>query len=1023
MDRRASLSPTKAKKLTKTKAKKTAKKTRNEPGNPKESDLDNIDSEEDGNEDDDDYDIAADGTIINAAESDSDQSDSEDSASSGDHGSQDSQDEDEDGTRSGSDEAEESNSEEDDEEEKEEEDASDSDSKDSQDSQVIVEKAAKMNKENRKKRRKQRKPSQVPELVSLPPTRFTAKRTSIIPIGMNRFPKQPVIQKAALPQPTNPAELIPPAANAEVVPETSRSLSVPPVTRSSRNSFSPGSDSQRVRFGSSGVGSQRAKSSLATPRSLPETLPKYNRLPYRMTPISPGTHNPPPPSSSSSTTHMSTVKEENKTLANVFETSAGFKKARIGSETHSKNVQIGFKPHASNGQAFIPISQHTHHAVSQYPFHSRGHSRQGSGRNITSWQSHHRRMEYNDYVRSVSRQSAEEAIQRVKTAEEEAKKEAEAKLVPSMPDIETVVEEAQKTARVQTYQEYRQRMLAERMQRGIAEEREINVTNSENAITSNMEAEALDEKTAENSPLKPLSQSGRLSFVLHPNSAEDDTERGGAASTSLETPPATFKSQTSQLSTFPRATPTTPQSRYRQPMSITEREAHAPTPGDIILGRRGSLHAIPTRTKLTESEMDLLTSTTGQFRGGNQRDPHARFLKRTLKGVKLSGPNLSIPTPISKTFYTAEKRVIDRAKNDFSSKHSKRIQNAQAMREHEWAVAKNKYTVEGGPETGILSGIGDEMDEAHHAIEEYQLRLLKVSNPAKYKRFMEREKAKSFLLGKYEVLEQLRIQIVSKTTSLRQYHEYFSDLSRENTELKRKYEDISHRVNTLISKTLEENETCNLDIVRVDRERKQQHQTLKQSFDEFEAQSEHDIGRLEFKADMTSKTVDRITEEIDKLMEFKSLKESNPTAIAGKIQIAIQEREDHYKSMSSHLDQIVADWKTDQADIEATWMVKVQALIDQMGDSLKVTVSSNPVDMYYQNARLRHEISIHKSQAAKAEHEITTLMLQRKTMSERQFTSRDKRRDVLKLKNLMTCTPDMEFEVKPRNLLVKEIGV
>ncbi|TPX73191.1 hypothetical protein CcCBS67573_g05534 [Chytriomyces confervae] len=877
MDRRASLSPTKAKKLTRIKAKKTAKKTRNEPGNPKESDLDNIDSEEDGNEDDDDYDIAADGTIINAAESDSDQSDSEDSASSVDHGSQDSQDEDEDGTRSGSDEAEESNSDEDDEEEKDEEDASDSDSKDSQDSQVIVEKAAKINKENRKKRRKQRKPSQVPELVSLPPTRFTAKRTSIIPIGMNRFPKQPVIQKAALPQPTNPAELIPPPANAEVVPETSRSLSVLPVTRSSRNSFSPGSDSQRVRFGSSGVGSQRAKSSLATPRSMPETLPKYNRLPYRMTPISPGTNNP-PPSSSSTTTHMSTVKEENNTLANVFETSTGFKKARVGSETHSKNVQIGFKPHASNGQAFIPISQHTQHAVSQYPFHSRGHSRQGSGRNLTSWQSHHRRMEYNEYVRSVSRQSAEEAIQRVKTAEEEAKKEAEAKLVPSMPDIETVVEEAQKTARVQTYQEYRQRMLAERMQRGIAEEREINVTNSENAIMSNMEAEALDEKTAENSPLKPLSQSGRLSFVLHPNSAVDDTE-GGAASTSLETPPATFKSQTSQLSTFPRATPTTPQSRYRQPMSITEREAHAPTPGDIILGRRGSLHAIPTRTKLTESEMDLLTSTTGQFRGGNQRDPHARFLKRTLKGVKLSGPNLSIPTPISKTFYTAEKRVIDRAKNDFASKHSKRIQNAQAMREHEWAVAKNKYTVEGGPETGILSGIGDEMDEAHHAIEEYQLRLL------------------------------------------------------------------------------------------------------------------------------------------------KSLKESNPTAIAGKIQIAIQEREDHYKSMSSHLDQIVADWKTDQADIEATWMVKVQALIDQMGDSLKVTVSSNPVDMYYQNARLRHEISIHKSQAAKAEHEITTLMLERKTMSERQFTSRDKRRDVLKLKNLMTCTPDMEFEVKPRNLLVKEIGV
>ena len=64
-----------------------------------------------------------------------------------------------------------------------------------------------------------------------------------------------------------------------------------------------------------------------------------------------------------------------------------------------------------------------------------------------------------------------------------------------------------------------------------------------------------------------------------------------------------------------------------------------------------------------------------------------------------------------------------------------------------------------------------------------------------------------------------------------------------------------------------------------------------------------------------------------------------------------------------------------------------------------------------------------KADLEKSESDGTASFQERQKIFEEFEKVKDKRRNVLKLKEQMTCTADMEFEVKPRNLLVKELGV
>ncbi|ORY41333.1 hypothetical protein BCR33DRAFT_718952 [Rhizoclosmatium globosum] len=700
-------------------------------------------------------------------------------------------------------------------------------------------------------------------------------------------------------------------------------------------------------------------------QDLQNRVPKYNRVPYKMASITP--HVPGTPSAVNSPTTIPTVFDKNGDAAEKVSSptvAADGKGTPISTKTgQKKTINVGYVPPLSSGIGFVPVSEQEAQNIPQSPTKHRHHhhNRPKSG-GIPSWQQHSRRMGYDEYVRSVSRQSKEDERRR--------KEELEA---------------------------YEKQIREERLAEAALAIQAEKQTDEPLPPPLNLNHDFKDEA---NDQISGLPQATIRNSVFGESMRSSVTEFRKASTTTRDATSPENQNLFNMASVLMSKTSGTPSTPGMNRMSERNQLLRLASPGD---------------------EIDLFTSITGQFRGG-PLDPHFRFLRRNMKGVKLSGPAITVPNAFAPTYYVAEKKKEQRAKNDFLSKHSRRIQGAQAMKEHDWQVSRNKYYVGAGTAGMDVMSLGNPRDKDEE-VNEAELRLMKVSNPEKYKRYMEKEKAKAFLLGKWEVLEQMRIHITAKTASLKHYHEYFQELSQENAELRERHKEVSYKTNTKISKTLEQNEAMALDIQRIDMERKRQFQILQGTYDEFEQNANQEIEKLEQKVDMTQKTVDRITLELDKLIEFKSLKESNPTAIANKIVEYKKQRDDHIKMRAKELEQIKIDWKADQAEIEQTWMAKVQTLIDAMGDSLKVHVDTSPSGNYYQNGRLRHEISVHKAQQAKAQAQIDEMLRIRAELVKAAEKTKDKRRNVLHLSEQMTCTPDMEFEVTPKNLLVKELGI
>ncbi|KAJ3142015.1 hypothetical protein HK100_003878 [Physocladia obscura] len=636
-----------------------------------------------------------------------------------------------------------------------------------------------------------------------------------------------------------------------------------------------------------------------------------------------------------------------------------------------KDVIVGYFPPPSSGLSFVPISLRESQ-INQQQLNSSiskngskiADSPQKEGFLLASWDTHSRRMAYDEIVRTVSRQSMRKSKRKLVKADVSAFASIPALLSSISSDSVSEVLEDKKFGFVQAFDNQKSRkpsqlFVVESKENEKIREIKLSSKNTNGNLSTDEKLDtnlnflrpsfvvAMAEFDSENEKIQV-----KMNDNNEENGREDDENVDSECEDDVASRTSRAKPQFHQKINLPRTqvlametqspadtiigispenlqllrmtgvigAPKPSKAIVRK--SVIDRETSLPasalrmsSPGDVIFGRRGSIHAIPTITRLTQSEINLLTTTTGQFRGG-ARDPHHRFLRRHLKGVKLSGPGCSIPTAIAATYFNAEDKIKERAKNDHFSKHSKRIQGAQAMREHQWAISQAKYTVGSG--TGGFdhneNGVVKERDER---IEEHELRLLKVSNPAKYKRLVEKEKAKVFLLTKWEALEQLRIQ------------------SNENSALRAKHNAISFETNTKISKTLEQNEAYTLDIIRIDKERKAQFQVLREDYESFVSKSEKEIAKLEHDAEMTRQTVEKIAHEIDKLIEFKAMKESNPTAIANKIKEARKDRDEHVKQFNQHIKKITAEWKSDQAEIEQTWMSKVKSLIDGMGDVSK----------------------------------------------------------------------------------------
>ncbi|KAJ3410800.1 hypothetical protein HDV05_003229 [Chytridiales sp. JEL 0842] len=430
-----------------------------------------------------------------------------------------------------------------------------------------------------------------------------------------------------------------------------------------------------------------------------------------------------------------------------------------------------------------------------------------------------------------------------------------------------------------------------------------------------------------------------------------------------------------------------------------------PPPGEMAVGRRGSIRIAQVPMKLTTSEMDLLAKTTGPFRAG-PNDAHWKYLTRS-KTVRLTGPNGTLPPTLTAQMYTSMglQRKPFKKKGKDLSKRKRYIdgRNTAEERRKKHFTMRHRVSINGLSEytVGKPTEGGFQKDE---------LSYLKAANPNKYHKKKAKEAAKHFLMSRWENLEETRIHIVSRMASLKHYRVYLEDLKQQHDELKQKYEETVERVQGQITVILQENEEQSNEIAKLEKEQRRHKRRLRKQYEEFEATCRAEIARLERNVQMTTKAVQDISDDVERLRHFKVLFETNPEALQSQIVAEAAKRVKRKEEQELELVEVQKKWEREQAEVELGWMREVKVAIDGMNNTLADSIDFSPSGAYQSNRRLRREIAMHKEQQRRTKEDIDRIMLARERIKEAEKKTVDERRRVLNLKDCMTCTPDMEFE-------------
>ncbi|KAJ3109619.1 hypothetical protein HDU97_003093 [Phlyctochytrium planicorne] len=431
-------------------------------------------------------------------------------------------------------------------------------------------------------------------------------------------------------------------------------------------------------------------------------------------------------------------------------------------------------------------------------------------------------------------------------------------------------------------------------------------------------------------------------------------------------------------------------------------------PGEIVAGRRGSIHVGQAPMKLTVSELDLLSQSTGAFRGG-AGDAQRRFLSLTggtVKSVRLAGPGGSLALPLA----TQMSRLIEESDPERGNKSWMGRKTAtQRAREKargfdDGPLMAPKISV------GLLTSAGSTEGLDHLTVgkgpkqgfkdrnKRGNMAYLKAANPGKFKKQKAREIARSYLLSKWERLEEVRIR------------------RKENSDLKEEHKGVLAETNGRISAILKDIEKANLEIAVKEKDRKRKLKRLQEEHKQFEINGQAEIAQVEFGVARIQKAVDDLTHDIKSLIDFKEMINSDSSALQKLVAAEFESKKEIEQQRLAILDAVRARWEDEQRDEEATWMARVKILMDKMSEKVSGKIDCSPDGDVRRNMRLRKELALHDEQMRIAKNEIQRILDERQDLKEKIKKLDDPRRKVFHLSDQMTCTPDMEFEVRDKRV-------
>ncbi|KAI8927692.1 hypothetical protein BC831DRAFT_510596 [Entophlyctis helioformis] len=381
---------------------------------------------------------------------------------------------------------------------------------------------------------------------------------------------------------------------------------------------------------------------------------------------------------------------------------------------------------------------------------------------------------------------------------------------------------------------------------------------------------------------------------------------------------------------------------------------------DLPSDRRGGSACPPRSPKaanplsaLTGSQLNLLSSTTGNFRGPG--DVYARFL--------MGGRNIRISArrALAAALHATETGAMDEFLVD---KNASRIN----------AVAKNPRAIE---------------------------RLRK-----KHKELLKHQ-----MVHKVETLEETRVYIITHMSSLTSYHRTMMALKEENAKLKAEHEQVVADINKRVSETLAKNEESDHMIKRLQREKASQRRKLTKEYSAFLQKSAADIKALECKLEECRKTYESQVQELIDLKEFKAMTFMDPEVIAKRVS-AEQERAQQQMTEQDRLRKQYDDkFVVEEQEAEQMVVDRIMEIIEEAKAQLSSFINKSTTTAYKENKRLKNEIQMQSRHQEILAEEIKVVEGIRKGLMSERDKHVDERRRVLNLKACMTCTPDMDVAV------------
>ncbi|KAI8915973.1 hypothetical protein EDD86DRAFT_272853 [Gorgonomyces haynaldii] len=352
-------------------------------------------------------------------------------------------------------------------------------------------------------------------------------------------------------------------------------------------------------------------------------------------------------------------------------------------------------------------------------------------------------------------------------------------------------------------------------------------------------------------------------------------------------------------------------------------------------------------SQLSPSELNLLSKTTGPFRGPT--DSYALFLT------------------LGKKTTTLGRRVL---------------------------ATKLKQT-----DLGLLDEIIVEKNPNRTTILRNQKTMERLRR--KHKEHLRKEVAR-----KSHVLEELRIMIITNMKALSAYAKTLSQLMADNKTIKEHYERQTNELNAIVSSILQENENSDSRIKQLAMEKIHLREQLTRQLAAFLREQEQSLQETKHLLKSKQDLFKAKEEDLEDLRHFKSVSQMDPEIKRKQIQAQEEAHQQLLADQQLEIQNFGLFFEQEKQNADQLVLDKVMDIIEVAKTRLSKVLKNRTIHAHQESVRIRKEIQIQQEYQKDLLMQVQEVESNNLILSTNKLSLIDERR--VPVKDRMTCKPEMD---------------